>query len=98
MSEQLLVRDVMRIGVSTCKPEDSVQAAAQQMLEQNCTALVVLDEEGDCRGWVSERCLAAVYARATQATDQDVAAAGLTVADIMVEDVPECPADVPLSA
>ena len=63
MPEQLLVRDVMRIGVPTCQPEDPVDAVAVQMLEQDSTALVVLDEDGDTAGWINERMLANAYLR-----------------------------------
>jgi hypothetical protein len=57
----------------------------------------VLDEDGDSRGWINERKLAAAYLRAAQGSDDD-RAAHLTAADIMEEDVPECPADIPLAA
>jgi CBS domain-containing protein len=106
MTGQLLVRDIMRIGVPTCKAELRVQAVAQQMIEQNCTALIVLDEDGDSRGWIGERHLAAAYQRAAAAVQDEnagdnpaaVATSGLTAADIMEEMIPECPADIPLGA
>jgi len=91
MSEPLLVRDVMRIGVPTCKVEDAIAPLAQQMIDQGWTAIVVMDDDGDARGWINERMLAVAYTRGDQA-------AGLTAADVMDEDVPEAPADIPLSA
>ena len=63
MAETLLVRDVMRIGVPTCKQDVSVQAVAVQMLAGDYTALIVIDEEGDSRGWIGERQLAAAFTR-----------------------------------
>ena len=100
MAETLLVRDVMRIGVPTCKPDITVQAVAVQMLEANCTALIVIDEEGDSRGWIGERHLAAAFARvekAAGAADGAPPSPNLTAADIMDEDIPESAADIPLA-
>lgn len=97
MPEQLLVREVMRIGVPTCHLGDPIESVAVQMLDQNCTAVVVLDEDGDSRGWINERRLAAAHVRnAADGTHSD--GLGLAAADIMDERVPECPADIPLTA
>jgi predicted transcriptional regulator len=90
MSDQpLLVRDVMRIGVPTCKATESVVLLAQQMVEHAWTAVVVMDDDGDARGWINERMLAVAYVQGS---------AALTAADILDEDVPEAPADIPLAA
>jgi predicted transcriptional regulator len=91
MSEPLLVRDVMRIGAPTCKVEDRVVPLAQQMIDQGWTAVVVMDDDGDARGWINERMLAVAYTRGERANE-------MTAAQIMDEDVPEAPADIPLSA
>ena len=72
MPESLLVRDVMRIGVPTCKLEDPVAHVAAQMVDGGHTAVVVLDEEADTRGWINEHILAAAYARGA-ATAEDAA-------------------------
>lgn len=95
MSTPLLARDVMRIGVPTCKPDDSIVPLAAQMLEHGWTALVVMDDEGDARGWLNERMLAEGYVRLAVLT---AATPALTAADIMDEHVPDGPADVPLAA
>ena len=63
MSSPLLIRDVMRIGVPTCKLEDSIAHVAALMIDGGHTAVVVLDEEADTRGWVNEHILASAYAR-----------------------------------
>ncbi len=91
MSEPLLVRDVMRIGVPTCKLGDSVTALARQMIEQGWTAVVVMDEDGDARGWVNERMLALAYTVGDRVEE-------LVAADVMDENVPDAPADIPLAA
>jgi CBS domain-containing protein len=91
MSEALLVRDVMRIGVPTCKVEDPIVPLAQQVIEQGWTAVIVMDDDGDARGWIDERMLAVAYSHTSDASQ-------LTAGDIMDEDVPEVPADIPLSA
>ena len=91
MTGTLLVRDVMRIGVPTCKVTDPIVPLAQQMLEQGWAAVVVMDDDGDARGWINERMLAIAYTLGDKT-------ATLTAADIMDEDVPEAPADIPLVA
>jgi CBS domain-containing protein len=91
---------VMRIGVPTCKQDLPVQAVAVQMLEGNCTALIVIDEEGDSRGWIGERQLAAAFAYAGKAggsAENAPLSSNLTAADIMDEDIPESAADIPLA-
>ncbi len=95
MSSSLLARDVMRIGVPTCKPGDPITQLAVQMIEHGWTALVVLDDEGDARGWLSEGMLAAGYARLSALTPD---ACPLTAADIMDEHVPDGPVDAPVAA
>ncbi len=95
MPQQLLVRDVMRIGVPTCKENDPLDRVAALMLDQAATALVVLDEEAATRGWINEARLARAY---FQAASSALGAQPLTAADIMDEHVPECPSDIPLLA
>jgi CBS domain-containing protein len=110
-STPLLVRDVMRIGVPTCKLEDTLDRVAALMIDQAATALVVLDEDADTRGWISEERLADAFLRGTQTFElapglEGVAGTGetskisgsLTAADIMDEEVPECPSDIPVAA
>jgi predicted transcriptional regulator len=94
-STSLLVRDVMRIGVPTCKLEDTLAHVAALMIDGGYTAVVVLDEEADTRGWINERILASAYEKAA-ATAED--ASQSAAQDVMDEDVPECPSDIPLTA
>ncbi len=67
----------------------------------------MLDEEADTRGWINERILAAAYPRIAQTSEVSGQAelgttskvsGALTAADVMDEDVPECPSDIPLAA
>jgi CBS domain-containing protein len=95
MSDPLLVRDVMRIGVPTCKETDPLDKVAALMLDQAATALVVLDEEADTRGWINEARLAQAYLLAASLAPDT---SPLTAADIIDEDVPECPSHIPLLA
>lgn len=95
MSQQLLVRDVMRIGVPTCKPTEPIDRLAAQMVEHGWTAVVVLDDDGDARGWINERMLAQGYVRLASLPS---GACNLTAADIMEEQVPDTVADLPLAA
>jgi CBS-domain-containing membrane protein len=85
----------MRVGVPTCKEHDPLDKVAALMLDQAATALVVLDEDGDTRGWISEARLARAYLEVASLTPDSRL---LTAADIMDEDVPEAPSDIPLAA
>jgi CBS domain-containing protein len=40
--------------VPTCKLEDTLDKVAALMIDQATTALVVLDEDADTRGWIDE--------------------------------------------
>jgi predicted transcriptional regulator len=91
----LLVRDVMRIGVPTCKLEDTLAHVAALMIDGGYTAVVVLDEEADTRGWINERLLASAYEQAAVGHED---ASGWSAQDVMDEHVPECPSDIPLTA
>lgn len=100
MSTPLLIRDVMHLGVPTCKLADPLGKVAALMLDQAATALVVLDEDADTRGWINETRLAQAYLRVAQTLEVSETSRvwALTAADIMDEDVPEAPSDIPLTA
>jgi predicted transcriptional regulator len=95
MPDPLLVRDVMRIGVPTCKLEDTVAHVAALLIDGGHTAVIVLDDEADTRGWINERILASAYARAALGGED---ASGWVAQDVMDEHVPEGPSDIPLAA
>ncbi len=86
-----LVRDLMKVGVPTCSPDTPVPALARLLLEMNFEAVVVLNpEDGHAIGIVSQRELVTAYSRE--------GGRGLTAEDILVEGVPQTPADIPLEA
>lgn len=102
MPDVLLVRDVQRIGVPTCKLEDTLDRVAALMIDQAATALVVLDEDADTRGWINEMRLAQAYLQVARLAPASWPLTPdpcpLTAADIMDEHVPEAPSDIPLTA
>jgi arabinose-5-phosphate isomerase len=85
----LLVRDLMRVGVPTCREDTPLKDAARLMVERNVAALVVLDEDGNAAGWLGEQHLA-------RAIDRDHAR--LTAADVMNEHMPEILPEIPVAA
>lgn len=89
MGEQILVRDLMTVGVPTCKSGTPVRDIAQFLLDHNLEALCVLDGEGHGIGVVGVEELVEAYAR------QGYEA--LTAEEIMREGIPELNADLPVN-
>ncbi len=86
------VRDLMHIGVSTCRTDTSVADAARTLLRENLEALIVLDGNGHAVGLLGRREVVAAYAQAgTRSRASETATAG----DVMRLDIPEVPADIP---
>jgi CBS domain-containing protein len=85
----LLVRDLMTVGVPTCKWDTPIVDVAHFLLEKNVEAMCVLDVEGHGIGVVGVDELVWAYAREGYET--------LTVEDIMSEGMPELPTDIPLT-
>ena len=83
-----LVRDLMTVGVPTCKFTTPVVDIARFLIENNVEELVVLGEEGEGIGVCGYRELVNAYAR------EDVRE--LTAEDVMSEGVPELPSDITL--
>jgi CBS domain-containing protein len=83
-----LVRDLMTVGVPTCKTSTLVVEAARFILEHNIEELVVLDAEGQGVGVCGYEQLVGASGR------EDVQS--LTVENIMREGVPDLPADIPI--
>jgi CBS domain-containing protein len=88
VSETNLVRDLMTVGVPTCKNTTLVVDVACFLIENNVEELVVLGEEGEGVGVCGYRELVNAYDR------DDVRE--LTAEDVMTEGVPELPSDIPL--
>ncbi len=84
----MLARDLMTVGVPTCKTSTPVLDIARFLLENNAEEMVVLDEEGHGVGVVGFEQLVAVYGQAD--------AGSLAAEQVMSEGVPDLPADVPL--
>lgn len=83
-----LVRDLMTVGVPTCKTTTPVVDIAQFLIDNNVEEMVVLGEEGEGVGICGYRELVNAYER------EDIRE--LTAEDIMTEGVPELPSDIPL--
>jgi CBS domain-containing protein len=91
-----LVRDLMTVGVDTCKTDTPLLDLARLMLRKRLEAVVVLDEDGCAQGVVSLEELSRVYVRFAESGQ--AALQGLTAADVMREGVPQVPPDIPLAA
>lgn len=89
MTAPLLVRDLMTVGVPTCKWDTPIVDIARFLLEKNVEAMCVLDGEGHGIGVVGADELVWAYAR--EGYDS------LTAEDIMSEGVPELNPDLPLT-
>lgn len=85
----LLVRDLMTVGVPTCKWDAPIRDIARFLLEHHVEAMCVLDAEGHGIGVVGEQELVTAYGR----EDLD----SLKAEDIMSEGVPELGADILLT-
>jgi predicted transcriptional regulator len=85
----LLVRDLMTVGVPTCKTDVLVVDIARFIIDNNVEEMVVLGSEGEGVGVVGYEELVQAYER------EDVKS--LTAEQIMREGVPELPSDIPLT-
>ena len=87
-SSPKLVRDLMTVGVPTCKTTTPVTDIARFLIENNVEEMVVLGDEGEGVGICGYKELVNAYDR------DDVRE--LTAEEIMSEGVPELPSDIPL--
>jgi len=85
-----LVRDLMTVGVPTCKISTKIVDIARFILEHNVEEMVVLGAEGEGVGVIGYEELVGVYGR------DNVDA--LTAEEVMREGVPELPSDIPIVA
>jgi CBS domain-containing protein len=88
----ILVRDLMTVGVPTCKTSTLVVEAARFILEHNIEEMVVLDEEGQGLGVCGYEQLVSAYCVPVGDGREDVQS--LTAENVMREGVPELPADI----
>jgi len=84
-----LVRDLMKVGVATCKTTTPVVEVARFLVENNEEEMVVLGDEGEGVGVCGYRELVKAYERDNVRE--------LTAEDVMSEGVPELPSDIPLT-
>jgi predicted transcriptional regulator len=89
VTEQKLVRDLMTVGVPTCKWDTPIRDIARFLLEHHVEAMCVLDAEGHGIGVVGEQELVSAYGK----DDFN----SLNAEDVMSEGVPELGADIPLT-
>lgn len=86
-----LVRDLMTVGVATCAPDTPVTDLARLLLEKGLESVIVLDPvEGHALGVVGQEELVRAYVQPGGRT--------LTAEQIMRDDVPSVPPDIPLEA
>jgi CBS domain-containing protein len=85
----MLVRDLMVVGVLTCTPDTALTELARLALDHNRDTVVVLDS-GNAVGVVGDEEFLKAYQR------QDFR--DLKAEDVMREDVPQVPPDIPLAA
>jgi len=85
----MLVRDLMSVGVPTCKLTTPIVEIARFILEQHAEEMVVLGTENECVGIVGYEELVSAYSREN--------ARELTAEDVMREGVPDLPSDISLS-
>ncbi len=90
MTEQLLVRDLMTVGVKTCGPQTPIVDLARLILQENLEAVVVLDTEGHALGVVTQDDLVRAYGQPD--------CCDLTAESVMRDGVPQVPPDIPLAA
>jgi CBS domain-containing protein len=89
MTDSKLVRDLMTIGVPTCKTTTPIVEVARFIIDNNAEEMVVLGGEGEGVGIVGYEELVSAYGREN--------AKSLTAEEVMSEGVPELPADIPLT-
>ncbi len=83
------MRDLMKVGVPTCKTDTPVVEVARFLIENNVEEMVVLGQEGEGVGVCGYRELIRSYIR------EDIRE--LQAEDIMTEGIPEIPPDIPLN-
>jgi len=83
-----LIRDLMSVGVPTCGLDATICDLTRWFLEKDIEGAVVLDENGHGAGVVTRNELIKAYARNS---DEQ-----LTAGQIMDENIPRVPPDIPL--
>jgi len=84
------VRDLMTVGVTTCPLGTLAADVARLIVEKDLEAVVVLDEEGNGRGFVGQDELLRAFAHPDGGS--------LKVEAVMREEIPQVPMDIPILA
>ncbi len=90
-----LVRDLMHIGVATCRVDTSLAEVARKLYREVLESLVVLDSNGHAVGVVTRKEVVAAYGR-SGASPRGYE--GLTAGELMRPDIPEVPPEIPAIA
>lgn len=90
MTERKLVRDLMKVGVRSVAPTTPLKELAFLMLKHGLEGVIILGHEGHAEGIVTRDELVAGYGL----PNWDA----LTAEDVMRDDVPQLPPDIPLAA
>lgn len=85
----LLVRDVMSVGVETCRVDTSVLEILKRMMDQDLDAIVVMDE-GNAVGVIEQTDLIRAFTK----DDWE----RFTAEQVMDEDLHSIPSDIPVMA
>jgi len=88
MVETQYVRDLMTVGVPTCKRDTPVVEIARFLVDNNVEGMCVLDDDGNGIGLVGVDQLVKAYVR------KEIQE--LVAEDVMREGMPTLPADIPL--
>ncbi len=81
----VLVRDIMKIGVLTCKRDDKLPVVAKAMAREEADAVIVMDDYGAC-GVVSQSDLVRAFPR-----NFELLTAQHVMADKIISIAPEAP-------
>ncbi len=92
MDTHKLVRDLMHIGVPTCRVDTPFVEAVQKLLREHLETLVVLDERGHAVGVLTRQDIVAAYGRPEANRHEEEA---LTITEVMRTEIPEVPPDIP---
>ncbi|MBI3160140.1 MAG: CBS domain-containing protein [Chloroflexi bacterium] len=89
-TDRKLVRDLMKVGVVTCLPDTPLADLVGVFLEGDVEAVAVLNTDRHCLGIVTQDDLLEAYIAGDYA--------GLQAGDLLREEIPRVPPDIPLEA
>ncbi len=94
-NKNMLVRDLMNVGVITCSTDTPVAEATRLLLDRDLESVLVLDLiNSNAAGVFGRREAIRAYANLENAEDWQT----LTVADVLHPDIIEVPPDIPATA